>query len=107
MKTSKVSKVYPNYDDGVMTKTSNFIHFLLRICFLSVTQKDDRISFSKCKTSIYISLNIIWLIINTIVTFMTDANKVTEAFNKEVISMYKMTKMNRSKNPFSGVPCKN
>ena len=87
MKTSKVSKVYPN-SDGSMTKTSNFMHFLSKICFLSITQKDDRISFSKCKTLIYIFLNMFWLIICTMVAFMTGANEVSEAFNKEVVQNY-------------------
>ena len=67
-----------------MTKTSKFIHFLLRICFLAVTQKDDKILFSKYKTLIYIFLTIGWLMVIAIVTYIIGANGVMETYNKEV-----------------------
>ena len=85
MKTSRVTKVYPNFDDGSMSKTSKFIHFLISICFLSLTQKDDKILFSKCKTCIYILMTICWFSIISMVTFMTGVDGVTAAYNKEVI----------------------
>ena len=85
MKTSRVSKVYPNLDDGSMTKTSKFIHFLIRICFLSVTQDNNKISFNKCKTCIYIFATISWLMIIAIVSFTAGLNEITETYNKEVI----------------------
>ena len=85
MKTSRVSKVYPNLDDGSMTKTSKFIHFLIRICFLSVTQNNNKISFNKCKAFIYIFATISWLMIIAIVSFTAGLNEITETYNKEVI----------------------
>ncbi len=88
MKTSRVNKVYSNFNDASMTKTSRFIHFLLRICFLAVTQKDDKILFSKYKTSIYIFLTICWLMVIATVTFMTGAQGVAETYNKEVGRIY-------------------
>ena len=68
-----------------MTKTSKFIRFLMRICFLVIKQKDDKISFSKYKTAVYISLTIGWLFIIPIVSFAIGADRVSERFNKEVI----------------------
>ena len=84
MKTSRINKVYPNFDDVSMTKTSKFIRFLLRICFLAVTQKDDKILFSKYKTLIYIFLTIGWLMVIAIVTYIIGANGVMETYYKEV-----------------------
>ena len=83
MKTSRVHKVYPDFEDVSMTKTSKFIHFLLRICFLAVIQKDDKILFSKYKTSIYIFLTFCWLMVIAIVSFLIGANGVMETYNKE------------------------
>ena len=89
MKTSRVSKVYPNFVNGSMTKTSKFIHFLIRICFLSVTQKNNKISFNKYKICIYILVTICWLIIIAIVSFIIGFNELTETYNKEVIQRKK------------------
>ena len=84
MKTSRTNKVYPDIDHDSMTKTSKFIRFLLRVCFLVITQKDNKISFSKCKTAVYISLTISWLFIIPIVSSTIGADRVTDSFNKEV-----------------------
>ena len=85
MKTSRVNKVYPNFDDVSLTKTSKFIHFLTRICFLAVTQKDGKILLSKCKVSIYIFLTTCWLMVIAIVSFMIGAKGVADTSNLEVI----------------------
>ena len=50
-----------------------------------IKQKDDKISFSKYKTAVYISLTIGWLFIIPIVSFAIGADRVSERFNKEVI----------------------
>ena len=70
-------------DYGSMTKTSKFIQFLLKICFLSVTQREDKISLSKCKTFIYISASIGWFLIIGIVSVIIGADELTELYNAE------------------------
>ena len=83
MKTLRANKVYPDKDYVSMTKTSKFILFLLQICFLSIKQKEDKISFSKCKTFVYILASIGWYLIIAIVSLMTGAVEVTELYNAE------------------------
>ena len=83
MRTLRANKVYPDKDYVSMTKTSKFILFLLQICFISVKQKEDKISFSKCKTFVYILACIGWFLIIAIVSLMTGAVEVTELYNAE------------------------
>ena len=51
---------------------------------MAVTQKDDKILFSKYKTLIYIFLTIGWLMVIAIVTYIIGANGVMETYYNEV-----------------------
>ena len=82
----KISSINGQVEQGseTTTKTSFFIRFLIRICYLAVSLNDDKITFNFCKTIVYIILNICWILILPFVQQMLGLIDIGAQFMEEV-----------------------
>ena len=78
-----------------MTKASMFVRFLIKICFIPVTVKNEKIVFKifSCKTFIFIAFCIAFNIIQNIVSQILVGEENFDQFLNEV----RMLKINLKK----------
>ena len=56
---------FTNYEDEKITKTSMFVRFMIKICFIPISVKNDCIEFKifSCKSFVFFASFMIWNII--------------------------------------------
>ena len=65
-----------------MSKTSSFLRFLVKICFITIKKSNDRIKFSFTKAFLYLIGSYGWLVAGVTIS---DALGLDDKFNFEVI----------------------
>ena len=56
---------FTSYEDEKMTKTSMFVRFMIKICFIPISVKNDCIEFKifSCKSFVFFASFVIWNIV--------------------------------------------
>ena len=72
--------------DEKMTKTSMFVRFLIKICFIPVTVKNDKIEFKilSCKTFVFFAYSILFNVIYQMSLQLLIGNDKLEKYVNEV-----------------------
>ena len=71
-----------------MTKTSSFLAFLVKICFISIVRTEKKNKFSLIKLFVYIAISIGFFVLNTIIFYEIEAIKDEDNENHDTIQVY-------------------
>ena len=86
MEVTPNTKYFANNEDDKMTKASMLVRFLIKICFIPVTVKNEKIVFKifSCKTFIFIAFCIAFNIIQNIAQQILIGEENFDQFLNEV-----------------------
>ena len=84
MEVTPNTKYFANHEDDKMTKASMLVRFLIKICFIPVTVKNEQIVFKifSCKTFIFITFCIAFNIIQNIASHILIGDKYLQFLNE-------------------------
>lgn len=82
------NKYFASHEDDKMTKTSKFVRFLIKIRFIPVTVKNEKIVFKifSCNTFLFFICSFVWIIVQQILMQILIGNdKFTQYFNEVIM----------------------
>lgn len=84
MEVTPNTKYFTDHEDDKMTKASMLVRFLIKICFIPVTVKNEQIVFKifSCKTFIFITFCIAFNIIQNIASHILIGDKYLQFLNE-------------------------
>ena len=71
----------------MMTKTSSFLVFLVKICFIPIVKTEKKNKFSLIKLFVYIAISFGFFVLNTIIFYEIEAIKDEDNENHDTIQV--------------------